>query len=283
MSVTTYGVIGHPLGHTMSPFIHARLFALLGSEYPYLTRDIPPEKLATAIPALCREVAGFNVTIPHKQAIIPHLTRLEGRAKLYRSVNTVAVTPAGAVGYNTDAEGLLQALKAAGVPMAGRVAILGCGGVSRTFACEAALTGCQIVNAVRPESVDRAVALREFVTGLVPEVDYTITTLDGLAGDFDLLLNGTPVGMYPHPDASPVTAEQLSGVKAVFDAVYNPRETRLLRLAGETGAITVGGMAMLVWQAAVAQSIWLGREHDPAAVAQVIDEALLEMERRFYE
>lgn len=278
----TYAVIGHPIGHTMSPFIHARLFELMGESAEYITRDIPPEELAEQIPLLCQQVRGFNITIPHKQAVIPHVVRLEGRAKLYRSVNTIAVTPDGPVGYNTDADGLLQALKAAGVPMAGRIALLGCGGVARTFSCEAALAGCRIVNAVRDADQEAAAELKAFVQELVPEVAYTVTSLDGLDGEFDLLLNGTPVGMYPHTDASPVSAEVLTHTRAVFDAVYNPRETKLLQMAKQAGATTVGGMAMLVWQAAVAQSIWLGRQHDPAAVEGVVQQALEEMERVFH-
>lgn len=277
-----FSVIGHPLGHSMSPFIHRRLFSLLGIDAAYDMQDIAPDNMATELPALLSKARGINVTIPHKQAVIPFMTRLEGRAQVYQSVNTVSVTPEGPVGYNTDADGFLHALSAAGVPLSGRVALLGCGGVGRTFACEAALAGCQIVNAVRDADREMAASLQGFVQGLAPEADYAITSLDGLRGDFDLLINATPVGMYPHPDASPVEAEVLAHTKAVFDAVYNPRETRLLQMARAQGATAIGGMAMLVWQAADAQTIWFGREFDPDAVAGVIEEALAEMERVFH-
>lgn len=277
-----FAVIGHPLGHSMSPFIHRRLFGLLGIEAEYTMRDIPPEKLGEELPALLGRCSGINVTIPHKQAVIPMLARLEGRAELYRSVNTIAVTPQGAVGYNTDAYGFLRALKEGGAPLAGRVALLGCGGVGRTFACEAALAGCRIVNGVREADREAAVALKAFVQELVPDVEYTITSLSDMEGEFDLLINATPVGMYPQVEASPVTEGVLSRTRAVFDAVYNPRETRLLKMARAQGARTIGGMAMLVWQAAQAQTIWFGREFDPAQVAHVVEEALTEMERIFH-
>lgn len=280
-SATPYLLIGHPLGHSMSPFIHSRLFSLLNIDAAYGMQDIPPEALDTELPALLGRIQGMNVTIPHKQAVIPHLTRLEGRAAIYRSVNTIAVTPDGAIGYNTDADGFLKALSTAGVPLQGRVALLGCGGVARTFACEAALAGCRIVNAVREADKDAAATLQAFVTELVPDVDYTVVLLDELDGSFDLLINATPVGMYPHADASPVSMGVLKTTKAVFDAVYNPRDTKLLQMAKEAGAVTVGGMAMLVWQAAVAQEIWLGFRHDPTAVNAVVQEALDEMERMF--
>ena len=269
-----FAVIGHPLGHSMSPFIHRRLFSLLGVDATYAMQDIAPENLATELPALLAKTRGVNVTIPHKQAVIPLMTRLEGRAQIYQSVNTIAVTPDGAVGYNTDADGFRHALQEGGAPLSGRVALLGCGGVGRTFACEAALAGCRIVNAVREADREMAAALRTFVQQLVPEVDYTIVSLDALQGEFDLLINATPVGMYPHTDASPVAAGVLAHTKAVFDAVYNPREAQ--------GAAAIGGMAMLVWQAADAQTIWFGREFDPQAVAGVVEEALAEMERVFH-
>ena len=277
-----FAVIGHPLGHSMSPFIHRQLFALLGEEATYTMQDIAPERLAADLPNLLTQMRGINVTIPHKQAVIPLITRLEGRAAVYQSVNTIAVTPEGTVGYNTDAYGFLRALKEGGAPLMGRVALLGCGGVGRTFACEAALAGCRIVNAVREADFEAAAALKAFVQTLVPTVEYTITSLSALEGSFDLLINATPVGMYPHADASPVSAGVLSRTKAVFDAIYNPRETPLLQMAKAAGAAAIGGMSMLVWQAAQAQTIWFGKEFDPVAVAHVVEQSLAEMERVFH-
>lgn len=280
---SAFCLIGHPLGHSMSPFIHRRLFELIGQQgASYSMRDTAPEDIPQVLPALLASCGGINVTIPHKQAVIPFLTRLEGRAALYQSVNTIAVTSQGAVGYNTDAAGFQHALQEGGAPLAGRVALLGCGGVGRTFACEAALAGCRIVNAVRDADRPAAEELQKFVLDLVPDVDYTITSLSALDGTFDLLINATPVGMYPHTESSPVPDGVLSRSRAVFDAVYNPRETRLLQKAKAAGALTIGGMAMLVWQAADAQTIWFGREFDPQAVAGVVEEALEEMERTFH-
>lgn len=278
-----YVVIGHPLGHSMSPFIHRRLFALQGREEDYGSVDIPPEELAGRLAGMLETVRGLNVTIPHKQAVIPCLRRLEGRAALYRSVNTIAVTPEGAVGYNTDADGFLCALKGAGVALRGRAALLGCGGVGRTFACEAALAGCAVVNAVRDADREAAAALKEYVLALSPKTDYAIVSLDNLAaqGDFDLLINATPVGMYPHADASPVEGEAVKRCAAVFDAVYNPRRTRLLELAEAAGARTVGGMPMLVWQAAAAHTVWYGASFREEDIQALTADAQDEMERRF--
>ena len=283
MDFSRYAVIGHPLGHSMSPFSPRRLFALQGQEEDYGSVDIAPADLSQKLPALLAETRGLNVTIPHKQAVIPFLTRLEGRAALYRSVNTIAVTPEGAVGHNTDADGFLCALKAAGVPLKGRAALLGCGGVGRTFACEAALAGCSIINAVREADQEAAAALKDYVLTLAPGTDYTIVSLDMLAGqgEIDLLINATPVGMYPHADAAPVDQAAVERCAAVFDAVYNPRRTRLLEMAAAAGAKTVAGMPMLVWQAAVAHTIWYGAAFRERDIQALVADTQDEMERLF--
>lgn len=280
-SSAPFYVIGHPLGHSMSPFIHARLFAAQGREERYTSRDIPPETLDTALPALLKESGGINVTIPYKQAVIPFLDGLCGRAELYRSVNTIRIADTGVFGHNTDAEGFLAALEGGGVRLAGRVALLGCGGVGRTFACEAALAGCTVVNAVREADLPQGEELRRYVRRLVPVAEMELTTLDRLEGDFDLLINATPVGMYPNAGVMPVEKAVLSRAAAVFDAVYNPGLTALLECARANGAKAIGGMPMLVWQAAIAHRIWYQAEFAPAVIAALIEEAQRETARLF--
>ena len=274
-------VIGHPLGHSMSPFIHIRLFAAQGITARYTARDIAPDRLEAELPDLLETAGGLNVTIPYKQAVIPFLDGLRGRAELYRSVNTVAITDEGCFSYNTDAEGFLAALEGGGVALKGRVALLGCGGVGRTFACEAALAGCTIVNGVRESDLPQAAELEAYVRRLAPEVAYEITTLDRLQGDFDLLINATPVGMYPHADAMPVEKAVLDRTAAVFDAVYNPGVTALLACAAACGAKTVGGMPMLVWQAAIAHRIWYKAEFSAGDMAALVEASQAEMQRLF--
>ena len=175
----------------------------------------------------------------------------------------------------------IAALEGGGVRLAGRVALLGCGGVGRTFACEAALAGCTVVNAVRESDLPQGEELQRYVRQLVPAAETALTTLDRLEGDFDLLINATPVGMYPHAGAMPVEKPVLSRVAAVFDAVYNPGETALLECTRANGAKTVGGMPMLVWQAAIAHRIWYQAEFAPDAIAALIGDAQREMARRF--
>ena len=177
----------------------------------------------------------------------------------------------------------LGCVAAAGPGAGGIAALLGCGGVGRTFACEAALAGCSIINSVREADQEAAAALKDYVLTLAPGTDYTIVSLDMLAGqgEIDLLINATPVGMYPHADAAPVDQSAVERCAAVFDAVYNPRRTRLLEMAAAAGAKTVAGMPMLVWQAAVAHTIWYGAAFRERDIQALVADAQDEMERLF--
>ena len=145
------------------------------------------------------------------------------------------------------------------------------------------MEGCSIVNAVREADREAAAALKDYVLTLAPGTDYTIVSLDMLAGqgEIDLLINATPVGMYPHADAAPVDQAAVERCAAVFDAVYNPRRTRLLEMAAAAGAQTVAGMPMLVWQAAVAHTIWYGAAFRERDIQALVADAQDEMERLF--
>lgn len=271
MSNRSFAVIGHPIGHTMSPFIHARLFRLNGIEASYDVVDVDPARLDTEIPRLLESLDGFNVTIPFKSAVIPFLDRLEGVAAEYGSVNTVRCRDRS--GRTTDPTGFVRALAAAEIPLRGRVAILGAGGVSRVFAGEAARAGCDVTFGVLDSDVPAARQIREEILRHHPDAVIDVVGIRALAGEFDLLVNATPVGMYPRTGVMAADASLLPHCRAVFDAVYNPQETELLRSARTSGCRVQGGMPMLVWQAAAAQEIWLDVSFGSADVEQVIAEA----------
>ena len=274
----SYGLIGHPLGHSLSPFIHRRLFALSGRREDYTLIDIDPRDLHDAIPALFSHIGGCNVTIPHKQAILPLLSRLEGKATLYQTVNCVSVKNGETVGYNTDADGFLRALNYAGVPLQGRVLLVGAGGAGTVLGYEAALAGCETV-IYNPRHRERAERLQCHLQA-VSKAPCTVA--DGEPdGHFDLLIHTTPVGMYPHTDACAVSDAVIARCAAVFDAVYNPRRTKLLTVADAFGAKTVGGMAMLVWQAALSHTLWYGAAFDNADIANLIEDCYIELTAHF--
>ena len=279
MSTKHFAVIGHPIGHTMSPFIHAELFRLNRIDADYSVVDIAPETLDTEIPRLLRELDGFNVTIPYKSAVIPFLDSMEGVAKEYGSVNTVRSSDRS--GRTTDPVGFVRALGAAGIELKGRVAVLGAGGVCRVFAGEAARAGCDVTFGVLESDTPAAERIISDLREHHPDFRSDIVKINELAGEFDLLVNATPVGMYPKVGNMPVQKELLKNCRAVFDAVYNPENTALINAARECGCKAQGGMPMLVWQAAAAQEIWLGVEFDPDEVVKVISAATEYMNAHF--
>lgn len=280
MNEKKFALIGHPIGHTMSPFIHSRLFPLSGVSARYGVLDIPPGELAARIPLL-RLLDGFNITIPLKRAVIPLLDALDKKAGVFGSVNTVKNENGRLVGYTTDGEGFVLALRAAGITPDGRTAILGAGGAARAIAFECALAGGEIQLATRPHGVPAAERLAEDLRRAVPGARVGHCLIPELSGPFDLLVNATPVGMYPNAGVSPVGPETVRQAKCVFDAVYNPGETELLRLAGAAGIPTVSGMGMLVRQAAASESIWLGSGFDEAGLSALCRDASFEMRKKF--
>lgn len=261
MAKKKYAVIGHPIGHTMSPFIHNRLFSLAGIDADYSVYDVPPEELGKRFKKELSSLDGFNITIPHKQAIIPFLDELDDKAKLYGSVNTFFNNNGVYKGYTTDPDGFLMALKSADIPFKGRVVILGCGGVARTMAYEAVLANNDLDLAVRRDDLEMANDLKKELEEICNKT-VNVMEIKDLQGEIDVLVNATPVGMFPNLDNCPVEDSVIKNCKAVFDAIYNPLETLLVKKAKSFGIKAIGGMSMLVWQAVVAQQKWNDVEFD---------------------
>ncbi len=288
MKVQNAAVIGHPIGHTMSPFIHRRLFQLEGIPFTYQVLDVPD--LSAAMEDL-RRLDCFNITIPHKSAILPFIDELEEKARRFGSVNTVRRVGEKLIGYTTDGPGCRKALENHGVALGGNVLLLGNGGAARALAFELVqqASGSRLTIACRESSLAKAQALGEELLEYarylkdrnfsVRAVTYPQVEMEQTS--FDLLLNATSVGMFPHGGVSPVSKEVISRCAAVFDAVYNPAETELLRLAKEAGATLVGGMEMLVYQAVAAHEIWYDAEFRQQDLDALCADAQEEMARLF--
>ena len=279
MSKKHYAVIGHPIGHTMSPFIHKKLFDLAGIDADYTKLDIAPEARAAEYGSTLRGLDGYNITIPHKQQIIPLLDELDDKARMYGSVNTVANDEGRAKGYTTDPVGFIKAIEAAGIALEGRIMILGCGGVARTMAYEIALRGKPFEFAVHRRSVGRAGLLCLDITRKIPDAQVSFGLMDQIIGNVDVLINATPVGMYPNVDEQPIHNCAIGRCAAVYDAIYNPLETALVKRAKANGSKAEGGMSMLVWQAVAAHEIWDGSTYDKQDVDRLCLEAAEEMKR----
>ena len=280
MDEKKYAVIGFPIAHTMSPFIHKKLFGLSGVQGCYHSMEIPPDRLRGCLPKL-RSLDGFNITVPHKRSIIPLLDSVDEKASMFDSVNTVKNEGGRLTGYTTDGDGFRRALEAEGTSAAGRIFLLGAGGAARAIAFEAALQGGSLTVAAREHSREAARSLCADVREKVPGAKIESCLFGELSGPCDLLVNATPVGMYPKTGECPVDAGVVRNAGFVFDAVYNPNETVLVRLAKKCGVRACGGMEMLVWQAAAAQKIWTGASFGTEEITAIGREASLRMRRQF--
>lgn len=275
-----FTVLGHPLKHTMSPPIHHRLFELAGKDGGYTVSDIAPEALEQNIPGL-NSMGGYNITIPYKVEIIKYLDRLDSSAERYSSVNCVAHKDGEIVGFNTDCDGFIRALEAEKLPLDGSVLLLGCGGVGRTFAVETIRHGGTLTIAVRSRSLPDTEAVAERIRTQYPTAEISVVDIENISGSFGLMVNSTPVGMFPNIDGCPVSDEVISRCGALFDAIYNPVETLLMKKFRTQGKKALGGMSMLVWQAVVAHEIWDGSEYELSDIEALIREMEAEVEKDF--
>ena len=240
-------VIGDPVAHSLSPLLHQAMLDQTGAAYRYDVRTVRPEEL----PAFVRWAkdggcAGFNVTMPHKQAILPLLDAVEGDAAAMGAVNTVVVRQGRAVGYNTDGEGFVRSLPftASGK----RVLVLGSGGVASAVSRALRRSGAAVTICCRhPEKT----AGWNMETRLWRELPL-------LAADCDLLVNATPLGMTGQEEFADFRfLENCHGW--VYDLVYQPRETALLAAAQDRGLPVIGGLALLHAQAELAFELFVGK------------------------
>lgn len=275
-----YALIGHPLGHSMSPLIHERLFALSGIDnVSYELIDIAPENLSSS-ENLIKSFNGLNVTIPHKQSIIPFMDKLGESAKRYNSVNCISNDNGKLTGYNTDCDGFL--MSAEKLPISENVAVLGCGGVGRMMAIETALHGGKLTLAVIPQDVKNAQILMAEILSKCSDTSVKIADIATLDDSFDLIINATPVGMYPKVDNCAISDNLIEKCSSVFDAIYNPTETLLMKKARSQGKIAVGGASMLVYQAVKAHEIWYGgkfKTEDIDPIIKAVEDSVNDMNK----
>lgn len=267
-----YALIGCPLGHSLSPQIHEKLFSLSGERAEYSLAQIEPRDLKSKYDYL-KTLDGFNVTIPHKISIIDFCTELSPEAERYGSVNCVKLDGEKRVGFNTDVIGFVRSVEQLGASLNSNVCILGCGGVGRMMALETVYQGGKLTMAVRDEDIPVAMGIKSDIAEKLPNARVSVIPLSEMRGNFDLTVNATPVGMFPNTDFSPLKKEQLKNVSFLFDAVYNPIRTKLFLLAEELGIKASTGMAMLVLQAAAAHEIWSGSHYENDDINAVIRES----------
>ena len=277
-----YAILGETLKHTMSPPIHKRLFELKNREFEYEVLEVPKGQLSQKC-AYLNSLNGYNITIPYKVDIINNLDVLDASAKRYNSVNCVVNREGRKIGYNTDCDGFLRTVRAMNIDFTGRILLVGCGGEGRMMAIEAALAGADLYIAVLESDMPLAKQVEKEIKAMMPNARITIVLNTQIPADieYNLLMNACPVGMYPRVDACPVPDDIIKASGAVFDVIYNPKETLLMKKAKAMGKNAVGGMAMLVWQAVSAHEIWDGDRYTDSEVQQIIDEMEIAVEKDF--
>ena len=258
-------LLGYPVGHSMSAVMHNAAFRELGLDYRYELKSVPPDELGALVASELRgtEFAGGSVTIPHKLAIMEHLDGIDPSALRIGAVNTIVNEDGQLKGYNTDGIGALRGItEAYGEVTDANVVMVGAGGAARAV-------GYHLSREVRKLTIANRTRGRaeELATSLLanPECRATVRSIplerDSLRAaieEADILVNGTPLGMHPKTDDTPVPKEMLHPGLLVFDLVYNPIKTRLIREAEEAGAAILPGVNMLVYQGVTAFKMWTG-------------------------
>lgn len=269
-------VIGDPVAHSLSPLLHQTMLDQTGAAYRYDVRTVRPEEL----PAFVRWAkdggcAGFNVTMPHKEAILPLLDEVDTTAASCGAVNTVCIREGRAIGHNTDGTGFLDSLAGQGFYPQGRtVLLLGAGGAAKAVghALAAAGAGRIIVCARR---LERVAALAAQLPGCGEGIVLAQDAIQQAAAACDLLVNATPLGMAGSPAFARLDFLQAMPPHAVvYDLVYHPRRTALLAAAARQGLRTVGGIDLLIRQAVRAFTFFTGETPDTAALYDALREPL---------
>lgn len=284
--MTKLAIIGYPIGHSMSPTLYGAAFPVLGVDATYEAWAVEPEKVGEAIERYrADDVLGGNVTVPHKQAVMPLLDEVDEIARKIGAVNCISKDEKGRlIGHNTDMYGYVRSLREAGCNPAGmKVLILGAGGAARSVGfglaeAGAAMIGVSARNQERAESFAADLRLGASIRTWVGTMGWQDESFVEACQAADLIVNTTPVGMKGTPSVgeSPLAAELIREGVWLSDLVYNPLETELLKLAVKAGARPIGGLDMLVYQAAESLRFWMGLD----APVEIMKAAALERLRQ---
>ncbi|MEM1948552.1 MAG: shikimate dehydrogenase [Candidatus Caldarchaeum sp.] len=272
------GVVGYPIGHSVSPvMMNAALNASGRENILYIAVEAKPRDLERFVSsARYMNFIGFNVTIPHKVSVIKFLDRLHREAKLVEAVNVVKFVGEKKVGYNTDVIGVEACLTE---PVNGKAVVLGVGGGARAAAIALWRKGFDDLffagRRLSTMNEFRKFIMRRNISARI--VKFGSAELAQAIKKAELLVNATPVGMYPNTDSSPIPSNLIHRKLTIFDMVYNPVETKLLKVGKARGAKTINGIKMLVAQGAEAFRIWLGEDPDEKVMAKA---ALTALRRR---
>ena len=270
-------LLGHPVEHSISPAMHNMAFSLLGLDYVYLAFDVLPENLIGAVQGLksCN-IAGFNLTMPHKEAVLEFMDELTLGARICGAANTVINKDGRLTGHTTDGTGYMRSLEDADVDIIGKkMTILGVGGAAKAIISQAAIDGVKEISIfVREGSMAKAERFADRVNDNTEcEVRvYDLADKRKLVECMDesaILTNATNVGMEPDADKALFTDfSEMKKELVVSDIIYHPRQTKMLKCAADCGLKTVNGLYMLLYQGAAAFECWTGHEMPVAEIKE---------------
>jgi shikimate dehydrogenase len=259
------GLFGYPVEHTLSPAMHNAAFSALGLNYCYVPFLVHPDSLANAVQGVrAMNLAGVNVTVPHKENVIPFLDEVSEEASFIGAVNTIVHDKGRLTGYNTDGRGFMQSLAEKGVSVEGKdVIVIGAGGASRAISYYLSKKAKSLsLFDIDKQKAGRLVSDLKQIKDAV-SVTEDLSRVDG----FDIIVQATPLGM-KDADPLPVDAEKLRKEQIVYDLIY--KKTRLLRKAEERGCVTLNGLGMLLWQGVFAFELWTGQKPDVEIMRSIL-------------
>ena len=270
------GLFGHPVSHSLSPLMHNFAFEKIGLQYTYIAFDIAAEEVGNAVNSIrALNMAGCNVTIPYKQAVLPYLDEIDETAQEMGAVNTIVNHGGCLKGYNTDGAGYVMSLeRETRMSAQGKeIAVIGAGGAARGIIYELLKKSPAHVTVIN-RNLDNA---RKLADSLMPFGEIQVVT-DSQAialQTADIVINTTPVGMHPNVTDMPIIGDIFRSDQIVSDIIYNPLETMFLRTARQRGARTHSGLGMFVYQGALAFELWTGVKPPVEEMYRLIEQRLL--------
>jgi shikimate dehydrogenase len=277
-STRLIGILGNPVHHSLSPAMHNALFDHFDLDMAYVPLRVENSDLAVAVQALrALNFRGANVTLPHKQAVIPLLDEVSDLSRLIGAVNTIVNDNGRLVGTTTDPIGFREGFLETGLAFKGKaVALLGNGGSARTIAFTLAMMEETAGLALVARNAEKSQRLADEIEGKTGKRPLCLSLDDyqGQAENFQIVVNTTPLGMYPDIEASPLSEEALRSSQVIYDIIYTPERTKLLQFAQRRKLNMVGGLGMLVHQGAASFKLWTGVEPDLRLMYRTVRKAL---------
>ncbi|KPU28062.1 shikimate dehydrogenase [Caloranaerobacter sp. TR13] len=274
-----YCLIGNPIVKSLSPTIHNYIFDKEKENAVYMAFNIEKKDFENVINSFkAINVKGFNVTIPYKIDIINFLDELSYESELIGAVNTVKIDNGKLIGYNTDGLGFLKTFEERNISLKGKnILILGAGGAAQSIALTVANEGANSLTILN-RTVSKSEILVRKIKDKFPEIESSYGSLNETYIDFkniDILINCTSIGMYPEIDKVPIEINKFNKNVIVYDIIYKPLETELIKSAKKEGMIAIGGLDMLLYQALLSDEIWLNRKLDIEKIKDTLKRRIL--------